>query len=232
MGTRWVMAFEGPPGRCRVTGTRTVALGQRLGVGRAGELPLGVAVASGTVSRQAAAVTATVHGWDIEATNRNGAVLHAWGQAPQLAPHRGSVNWPLLAVRMLPESADVQHWVLIEADELPVTPTGPVPADLTRTDTVEPPGRLPPAERAALCTVFRDHLSWPPPHPAEPLLLKQAASRLGISISGMQDRLRSARARAGRIGAPTSGGLTDPSYLYALVRAGYLDPPTVFPHRA
>ncbi|MDT7561787.1 MAG: hypothetical protein QOG76_411 [Pseudonocardiales bacterium] len=232
MGKRWVMTYEGAPGACRVTGARTLEVGQTLEIGREGELALGVSVPSGAVSRNAVAITVNQHGWEVTIGNRNGAVLHPWGQAPELAAPRGTVNWPLVAVRMLPDSAVSQHWVLIEADDLPVTPAGAVAAaTLTQTDRVEPPGRLPPAERQALLTVFGAQLSWPPAHPAEPLLLKQAASREGISISGMQDRLKSALARAMRLGQSRVVPLTDPSYLYVLVRAGYLDPPSDFPHR-
>jgi hypothetical protein len=73
--------------------------------------------------------------------------------------------------------------------------------------------------------VFAELLAWPPRQGAEPLLLKQAASRIGISVSGVQDRLKAARARALRLGLHREVALTDPSYLYVLVRGGYLDPP-------
>jgi hypothetical protein len=226
------MAYEGAPGACRVSAARSVEIGQTVTVGREGDLALGVTVPSGAVSRRAVAVTVNPHGWEVAVTNRNGAVLHPWGQAPELASPLNTVNWPFVAVRLLPDVAGAQHWVLVEADDLPVTPTGAIAtATLTETDRVERPGQLPPAEREALRTVFADQLNWPPSHPAEALLLKQAATRVGISISGMQDRLKAAQKRAARLGQ-TPGGLTDPSYLYALVRGGYLDPPADFPHRA
>lgn len=234
VGERWVMAYEGPLGACGVTSALRVAVGQTIEVGREGELALGVVVPSSAISRNAVTVTALQHGWEIAVTNRNGAVLHPWGQAPELGSARTVLNWPLVAVRMLPDSQDSQHWVLIEADGLPVTPAGAVvvPEILTRTDRVERPGQLPPGELEALQTMFEAQLCWPPIHPAGPRLLKQAGSRLGISVSGVQDRLKAARARAVRLGAAPGLELNDPSYLYTLVRAGYLHPPTRFPHRS
>ncbi|MGQ0482929.1 MAG: hypothetical protein ACT4O0_18130 [Pseudonocardia sp.] len=232
MGERWVMAYEGVPGTCAVTAARTLPVGQSIEIGREGELPLGVEVSSTAVSRNALVVRSIQHGWEIDVVNRNGAVLHPWGQAPVLAGPRNVVNWPLVAVRLLPDSSVSQHWVLIESDDVPVTPAGAVASTaLTETDKVELPGQLPPGEREALQTVFQAQLSWPPPHPAEPRLLKQAGSRLGISVSGVQDRLKSALGRAMRLGQNRSVALTDPSYLYVLVRAGYLHPPTQFTHR-
>lgn len=231
VGARWLMTYEGAPGRCVVTCACTLTIGQTVEIGREGDLPLGVEVPNTSISRNALAVTANPHGWDIAVTNRNGAVLHPWGQAPELASPHNVINWPFVAVRMLPDTETSQHWVLIEADDMPVTPAGAVaPDSLTQTDRVERPGQLPPGEREALNVVFEPQLSWPPSHPAGPRLLKQAASRVGISISALQDRLKAARARALRLGQ-SSVDLTDPSYLYMLVRAGYLDPPTEFPHR-
>lgn len=234
MGARWVMAYEGTPGACRVTSARQVSIGQPLEIGREGELALGVEVTNTAISRHAVTVTATAHGWELTVINRNGAVLHPWGQAPELAAISGrdTVNWPLVAVRMLPDTAVSQHWVLIEADGLPVTPAGPIASNsLTETDRVSRPGQLPDGERKAVITAFADQLSWPPIHPAIPLQLKQAASRLGKSISATQDSLGAARDRAARLGYASTGALTEPGYLYALVRAGYVEPPTSFPHR-
>jgi len=225
------MIYEGVPGACTVTAAKPLEVGQTLEIGREGELPLGVEPSNTAISRSALTVTVNQHGWDIAVSNRNGAVLHPWGQSPELASPHNVVNWPLVAVRMLPDSAS-QHWALLQADDLPITPAGAVaPRSHTQTDHVERPGQLPPGEREALQTVFEPQLSWPPVHPAEPRLLKQAASKLGISISGVQDRLKSAHARALRLGQNRNVALTDPSYLYVLVRAGYLSPPVAYPGR-
>jgi hypothetical protein len=117
--------------------------------------------------------------------------------------------------------------VLLTAENLAVTPAGPLGtgSETTATDRAGRPGQLPPAEREALAVVFGPLLAWPPRHPATPLLLKQAAPRIGISVSGLQERLNAARRRAERLGLTPEPSLLHPSYLYALVRGGYLPPP-------
>lgn len=229
---RWVMAYERTDGKWLVTAAERLPIGRCLDIGREGELPLGVEIPSGTVSRRAMYVTPMQRGWHVVVTNRNGALLHRWGLAPELADRENVVEWPLLAVRMLPDDDSSAHWVLLEADDLPVTrdrADGPVPYALT--DLADRPGDLPPGEREALCTVFAEQLLWPPRPNAEPLLLKQAASRLGLSVSGVQERLRAARGRALRLGLGREVGLTDPSYLHVLIAAGYMPAPRSFPHR-
>ena len=232
MAERWIIVFERDARGRRITATAQARLGHRFEIGREGELPLAVAVPDTAISRLAAAVTATEHDWLVEVANRNGAVVHPWGQAPELARHRDSLAWPLIGIRMLPDSPAGEHWVLLEADDLSPAPAGPSTSrrGATRTDRAARPGDLPPGERQALQTVFADLLAWPPRHPAEPLLLKQAATRIGISISALQDRLRAARTRAQRLGLDRDVALTDPSYLHVLVRAGYLDPPKPLLH--
>lgn len=232
-GDRWVMVYEGDADGCLVTAVSHLQVGQSVDAGREGELAIGVEAANRQVSRWAAVVTPTERGWRVDVTNRNGAVLHRWAQAPELAAPTSTVNWPLVGLRMLPDSGSTQHWLLLEADDLAVRagsdahgPGG------TATDLADRPGELPQAEREALLTVFAGQLRWPPHRPTEPpMLLKQAAARLGITISGVQERLRAARSRALRVGLDREVGLTDPSYLYILARAGYLQPPADRPHR-
>ena len=233
-GTRWVMAYECDGTGCRVTGVVRPAVGRGVDVGREGQLALGVEVPNTQVSRRAVTVTPTASGWRVTVTNRNGAVLHRWGLPAELAGPTNVVDWPLLAVRTLPDTGSRQHWVLLEADDLAVSAGhGPPPVEEgSRTDLSHRPGELPPAEREALATVFAAQLQWPPRQPAgPPLLLKQAATLLRISISGVQARLQAAQRRALRLGLDRPGGLTDPSYLYVLVRAGYLPVPRDHPHR-
>lgn len=231
---RWVMAYEGSGGEYRVTAAERLPIGRSLDVGREGELPLGVEVPSGTVSRRALYLTSTRRGWHVVVTNRNGALLHRWGQAPELAGGENVVEWPLLAVRLLPDDGSSVHWMLLEADDLTVTRDGTDASAAPKprlTDLADRPGGLPPAEREAVYTVFAEQLRWPPRPNAEPLLLKQAATRLGITVSGVQERLRAARGRALRLGLGREVGLTDPSYLHVLVAGGYLPQPRDFPHR-
>lgn len=223
---RYIVAWEGDSTGLRTTGSRPVTVGQTVDVGREGDLALGVRVPNRGVSRVAATITPTEAGWRIGVRNRNGAVLHPWGQLPQYEARDTLLHWPLVGVRMLHEGDETQHWVLLVADDLSVTPAGPDPsmAGATNTDRVGRPGELPPAERAALLTIFEELLAWPPRHPAVPLQLKQVATRLGISVSGVQERLNAARRRAERLGN-RSVSPTDPSYLFALVRGGYLPLP-------
>src|SRR4051794_15891817 len=101
---RWVLAYECDARGCRVTAAEQVPLGHRREIGREGDLPIAVTVPNPAVSRHAAGVTPTEHGWQIEVLNRNGAVLHPWGQAPELAGARETVNWPLVGLRLLPDS--------------------------------------------------------------------------------------------------------------------------------
>ena len=226
-GTRWVLAYEGGPDGCRVTAGARIEVGQRLTAGREGDLPIGAEIANTRISRQALTVTATDLGWQVAVTNRNGAMVHPWAQAPELAAPEVVLNWPFVALRVPAEPGASRHWVLLEADDLPIVPGGPraTQTDITPTDRVKRPSGLPPAEHEALCTVFEAHLQWPPIDAVHPLLLKQAAKRIGITVSGLQDRLTSARARAAKLGLGGRVGLADPTYLYLLVRAGYLAPP-------
>jgi serine/threonine protein kinase len=127
----------------------------------------------------------------------------------------------------VPERQDRRHVYLS------IVPGGPraTQTKITPTDRIKRPSGLPPAEHEAQYTVFEAQLRWPPPDAVQPLLLKQAAKRVGITVSGLQDRLKSARTRATKLGLEGRVGLADPTYLYLLVRAGYLAPPTSFPHR-
>ena len=227
------MAYEGDGTGCRVTAAARIEVGQQLVAGREGRLPLGVEVANMRVSRQALTVRATDLGWQVAMTNRNGGLVHPWAQPAELAAPEMVLTWPLVAIRVPAEPGPSRHWVLLEADDLPAPAGGPrtTRTGITPTDRVERPSGLPSAEREALYTVFEAHLQWPPHDAAEPLLLKQAAKRLNITISGVQDRLKASRARATNLGLAGAVGLTDPTYLHLLVRAGYLPRPTTFPHR-
>jgi hypothetical protein len=231
VGARWVAVYEGFGSALSVTALRAVRVGARLCAGREGDVLVGVRTANQGISRVAVDVLVTPAGWQISVRNRNGAFLHPWAQPWRLAAGESSLNWPLVGIRLRHESDASQHWVLLGAHDLTVTPAGPMAIDLgtTQTDRAALPSQLPPAEREALKVVFEELLSWPPRYPAAPHLLKQAARRIGISVSGLQDRLKAARRRATTLGAIDEGSLTDPGYLYALVCGGYLPLPRVGP---
>lgn len=229
---QWVVVRETDAGRAPIPVGIRVAFGQAVCVGREGDLQLGRVVTDPGISRRAVVVTATPDGWRIETENRNGAVIHPWGLTPYRAQRSHLVRWPLVGVRVLGSESRQQHWVLLESDHYldadgttvhgggVMTATGPIPPSLA------------PAELSALELVFADYLAWPPPiNPPMPRQLKQVASRLGKSLSGVQDRLRSAQEKALRLGLAGPTTLTHPDYFHVLVAAGYLEFPTERPHR-
>ena len=235
---RWVMVYECDETRCGVPVGVTVRIGQSLLVGREGDLPLGIEIYDRGVSRRAALVTATEQGWQVEVLNSNGAVLHPWGQGPTLAGRYINLMWPRTGIRILNgakpgETDKLQHWLLLESDMIDVTPVGArAPANATTsTYQATPPTPLTVGQLEALQVVFADQLQWPPVQPAAPLLLRTAARRLGIGESGVQERLSKAHARALKLGLHRPVGLTEPEYLYILVRAGYLPLPTHHSYR-
>ncbi len=233
---RWVLAYEYGPRRCRVPVGGRLQVGRTMTVGREARLPLGVEIPNTRISREALVVTATEYGWDLDVRNRNGATLHAWGQPPQAIAGQVRVTWPRAAIRILTLDlpAETYHWVLLEADMLPFPTADPRPSrDTTTGMTATPPPPLPmtPPQEEAVRLVFADLLAWPPSLPAKPLQLKQAARQLSISEQGVRDRLGWVHDRALRLGLHQEVGLTAPEYLYFLVSAGYLSPPTAQPYR-
>ena len=204
-------------------------------MGREQRLSIGTDPPDREVSRRALIVTATETGWRIWILNRNGAVIHPWGQAPQRAGDTTTLTWPLVGIRVLGRRS-VQHWVLLEADagtrgddphgtgnDAPAPTDAPAPADRLRP--------LATMQLQALRVLFADCLRWPPSFPAEQRQLQQVANRLGVGIGGLQERLREARKRATEFGLGRNVSITDPEYLFALVRGGFLPAPTARPFR-
>lgn len=230
---QWVVVRETGVGVAPKPVGLRVAVDQTVVVGREGDLPLGHAVHDTGISRRAVAVTATVAGWQIRTTNRNGAVIHPWGLTPHRAQPAHLLHWPLVGVRVLGSERDQQHWVLLESDRYLDSEGHAVAQEtpsLTTTGPTPPP--LAPAELSALELVFEEFLAWPPPTtPPQPRQLKQVAARLGKSMSGVQDRLRSAQEKALRLGLARPTTLTHPDYFHVLVGAGYVELPTARPDR-
>jgi|SRR5882757_517249 len=229
----WVLVCESDAAGSRVPLGQRVDFDQTLLVGREGQLPLGVEVYDAGISRTAVSATPTAEGWLIKMLNRNGAVVHPWGLAPYRAQSVQLLRWPLIGIRVAGAEPDLQHWVLLESDDDLIgadgTSTQGQPM-LTRRGAPPPP--LAPAELSALQVVFEDYLAWPPPtKPPMPRQLKQVATRLGKSLSGVQDRLRSAQEKALRLGLPRPTTLTQPDYFHVLVAAGYISPSTERPFR-
>ena len=222
MADAWITVREGAPDTAPVTTTTGVSIGQQVTVGRAGHVVVGVDVADSGISRVVATITATPQGWTVRDSSRNGIVIHPWGLAPLRATTDVRLHWPLIGLRVLGAEPDARHWVLLECDRYAIDA-----ADLKQavgtTLQADPPRPLTPAEQQALATVFEAILAWPPPLvPAEPLQLKQASRRLGISASGVKVRLEGARAKAELLGLDRPVGVTDPAYLHVLAAAGYI----------
>lgn len=232
---RWVLAYEHDGELPSAAIGMTVEVGDSVLVGREGDLPLGVDVEDSGISREAALVTATEHGWNVEIRNRNRAMVHPWGQGPTLAGRHNTLTWPRVGIRILngtegDPTETRRHWLLLEADMIAPNPAGARISSSSTTSTSQPPQPSPLKERelAALQVVFADHLRWPPVSPPEAPKLDTAAHRLGISVSGVQKRLEGVIDRAKHLGLrlPPSFRSSDPEYLYVLVRAGYLPLPT------
>ena len=225
MADAWITVREGAPDTAPVTTTTGVSIGQQVTVGRAGPVVVGVDVPDSGISRIVATITAMPQGWTIKDTSRNGIIIHPWGLAPLRATTDVRLHWPLIGLRVLGAEPDARHWLLLECDRYAIDA-----ADLKQaagtTLQADPPRPLTPAEQQAVATVFEAILAWPPSLiPGEPLQLKQAGRRLGISASGVKVRLEGARAKAELLGLDRPVGVTDPAYLNVLAAAGYVPPP-------
>lgn len=231
--SRWIATYACDAVRCVVPTGREATPGVPMAIGREGEVPVGADPEDPGVSRRAAVLTATAAGWDLQVSNRNGIVVHPWGQPPSPARRHEVLTWPRIGLRVRGADDAVQHWVLLETTSVTLPPTGPVRPDGpgTRTARSRSDDPLTTAQITALRTVFAEHLRWPPVASAVPLQLKQAASRLQLSEAGVKDRLGNCRRRAEQLGLHHGGATTDPSYLFFLVRAGLLAPPPRLPHR-
>ncbi|MGD9525247.1 MAG: hypothetical protein AB7I38_16130 [Dehalococcoidia bacterium] len=237
---RWVLVFESSRDRSVVPVGLRVRVGQSLLAGRHGDLPVGVELEDRGISRRAATVTATATGWVVEIANAHGAVVHPWGQAPFPAAEHQTLSWPRVAIQLRNgaaprgDTADHRHWLLLEADEIPVAAHGARKTANTtsRTAEAEQPPELTPNQCEALTRVFDEFLQWWPMQP-NPTVHKLAwvADKLKISEAGVKDRLANARAKAQRLGLHRTVGLTDPEYLFTLVRAGFLPLRGPRPHR-
>jgi hypothetical protein len=220
--TRWVVAVSGqaPP---RVRGARP---GESLLLGREGDVAVGVDVDDPGVSRRAAVVTATGDGWDLRVTNRNGAVLHPWGQAAVLARPREVLGWPLVGLRIRGADDALDHWVLLEAVDVPVAAAGALHRGRgPTTAAARPAAPLTGAQLAAVRSVFAEFLAWPPVRSPQAAPLRRTARALGISEAGVKDRLQHARRRAVALGLSGPDSVVDPGYVHVLVRAGLLPLP-------
>jgi hypothetical protein len=197
--------------------------GTKLIVGREGDVALGVVPADFGVSRRALTVGRTAAGWSIEPMNSNGIVLQLWGQAPAWLDigRPLEISWPWVGLRIVGSRSDVQHWVLLEAGTGSTREPG---SSSTQTDSPDAKP-LTHAQSAAVAAVFAQHLAWPPVAGAAPQTLDAAARRLGVSTAAVYQRLEAVRARAYLLGSHPQASVTEPDYIYVLVRNGFIEPP-------
>src|SRR5215471_14232523 len=104
-------------GVLRLTDDRTIEPHIEMLLGREGDIGVGVVPVDSKVSRQAATVTRSAHGWTVTSTNRNGIIVHPWGQVAGRAEPVCLLPWPHVALRVV-GSPELQHWVLLDDDTL------------------------------------------------------------------------------------------------------------------
>jgi len=203
--------------------TGSVRLKQTVTVGREGDLVVGINPIDKRVSRHAATITAVERGWSILPTNRNGVTLYPWAQPSYTVSTLETIVWPRVGVRIMGDGG-LEHWVLLEDDE--AYTKGAARHTTGLTEIAQPIRPLTQAQKEAVRDVFFDLLAWPP-RPAESrvLALKQVAPLLERSPSAVRQRLLDVRKRAEELGlARKVVDLTDPEYIYAVVKAGLIEP--------
>jgi hypothetical protein len=199
-------------------------------VGREGDARIAVTPLDPGVSRTAVGVCFKATGFEISASNRQGAWLHLWGHHPARleAGASGTYAWPRTAIRIVGHLRDIEHWVLLECDGFgpPSRPTGRTPDPVPGVTTIaEIPRALTVAQMAAVQLVFRQQLSWPPITGAAAVPLASAASRLRVTDTAVAERLSHVRNRARALGLHDAVSVTDPEYVYLLARHGYFPVP-------
>lgn len=199
-------------------------------VGREGEVPVGLEPADTGISRRALRVGVDDSGWTVHVDNTHGAVVHPWGQAPHwyekgtVARHR----WPRVGIRLVGSERTLEHWVLLESGAFQLA--RPEPADPVvvagGTDLVRLPNPLTDTQLAAVRAVFPEHLAWPPRSGPVPVPIAAAAGRLRVSATAVSERLSKVQERAYALGLHQLIGVSDPEYVYKLIRHGYIPPDT------
>ena len=208
--------------------TLAIPMGQSVTIGRDTELPVGIDPPDLGVSRRGVAVTATADGWHVVIENRAGAFVHLWAQPPVWAPHATASlhRWPRIGIRLIGSDRTMEHWVLLESDGYPLPGQGrSAPADFGPTRLPPTPKPLTAAQLAAVQGVFREFLAWPPKSGPTPTTLATAGAKLGISPAGVTERLARVQDRAYALGMHRQTGVSDPAYLYLLVRHGFITAP-------
>jgi hypothetical protein len=194
-------------------------------IGREGELPVGIDPFDPKVSRNAVTITSVGDGWRLEIGNRHGVDLQLWGQ-PALPYYRPGelLSWPRITVCVKGDRR-FRHLVLLDDPTLAIGLERPQHSGSSRiTESLTRPPTLTVPQQEALRLLYAELLAWPPPKQAVALRINQVARRLRIGSEAVRRRLEEARQKAIALGLSREVPLTDPEYLYVLVRAGYLPP--------
>jgi len=225
-----VSVLELDVGRHRRVSLKSVAIstGTPVTIGRDTELPVGIDPPDLGVSRRGVEVTAAADGWHVVIENRAGAFVHPWAQPPIWAPH-GTVavhRWPKIGIRLIGSDRTMEHWVLLESEAYPLPVQGrSASADFGPTRLPPTPKPLTAHQLAAVQGVFQEFLAWPPKSGPSPTTLATAATKLKISPAGVTERLARVQDRAYALGMHRQTGVSDPAYLYLLVRHGFITAP-------
>ncbi|GAA0633470.1 hypothetical protein GCM10009547_41780 [Sporichthya brevicatena] len=217
LGDRRLVVVERIDDVLHTLATRGMHPGESVTVGRAAELPIGH-THDARISRLALTVTCTEDGWAFESTNRNGVLIHPWGQPPRYAQREETTAAPRVALRIV-GSIVREHWVLLEDDTRLAS---------ARPGRANSPGGLPGdpthAELEALRLLFPDLLEWPPLLTEWPPGIEQVARELRVTTETLMRHLDEVRNRAVALGLPPEVTIADPEYVHLLVQAGWLRP--------
>ncbi len=194
-----------------------------LTVGREAEIFLASEPPDHRVSRVAVRVTWLAGEWTVEATNRNGVIVHPWGQPAYPAKEREVLVGDRIGLRVLGNDRR-QHWVLME-QELETRPADRIGRRTLATELGTSVRPLTLAQLEVVDLLFGEVLAWPPRLDAGVAQLKQVARRAGVSVSAVQARLTEVRSKAEALGLTRQVPLADPEYVYVIARAGFLPRP-------
>lgn len=195
-----------------------------ISVGRGGDVLIGLDPFDPGISRIALTVTARADGWRITFTNRNGATIHEWAQAPEWISYNEErvIRWPRIGIRLVGDVRDLEHWVLLETDALPLPGATADSGKAFETQVSTRPRELTSSQLLAVYAIFPEHLAWPPRVSPVSRSLEAAAHRIGVTPSAVRERLRPVQDRARELGFPQAVGVTEPDYVYHLAAHGYL----------
>lgn len=205
-----------------VLGVRQMESGDVVVVGREADQRIAAAPPDLRVSRVAAHVTRVLGGWNLRATNRSGVIIYPWALPAWRAREYELLNDARIGLRIVGDPKRC-HWVLLEDDQALDNRAEESTGTTFLTERGVPVPPLTAAQRGVLREMFPELLAWPPvPSAGQTPLIRQVARKLGITESGVQERLKAVRAKAVQLGLARQVALTDPEYVYVLVRAGYL----------